>query len=82
MARIPPKTVTKSDAEVLSNLGKAISSVSCLARIKAIEQVALQRHQVVARLVCENQKSRLAATLFTGPTGVGKTEVAKQLASR
>jgi len=77
MARIPPKTVTKSDAEVLSNLEKDLKRL-VFGQDKAIE--ALSSAIKLARAGLREPEKPIGCYLFTGPTGVGKTEVAKQLA--
>ncbi|MFA5900141.1 MAG: ATP-dependent Clp protease ATP-binding subunit ClpA [Hyphomicrobium sp.] len=77
MARIPPKTVTKSDAEVLSNLQKDLKRV-VFGQDKAIE--ALAAAIKLARAGLREPEKPIGSYLFSGPTGVGKTEVARQLA--
>ncbi len=78
MARIPPKTITKSDAEVLSNLEKDMKRV-VFGQNKAIE--ALTAAIKLSRAGLREPEKPIGCYLFSGPTGVGKTEVAKQLAS-
>ncbi|HRO50890.1 MAG TPA: AAA family ATPase, partial [Hyphomicrobium sp.] len=78
MARIPPKTVTKSDAEVLINLEKDLKRL-VFGQDKAI--VALSAAIKLARAGLREPEKPIGCYLFSGPTGVGKTEVAKQLAS-
>ena len=78
MARIPPKTVTKSDAEVLSNLEKDLKRL-VFGQNKAIE--ALSAAIKLARAGLREPEKPIGCYLFSGPTGVGKTEVAKQLAA-
>ena len=78
MARIPPKTVSKSDAEVLGNLEKDMKRL-VFGQDKAIEQLASAIK--LARAGLREPEKPIGCYLFTGPTGVGKTEVAKQLAS-
>jgi len=77
MARIPPKTVTKSDAEVLHNLGKDLKRV-VFGQDKAIE--ALSSAIKLSRAGLREPEKPIGCYLFSGPTGVGKTEVARQLA--
>ncbi|MEE9359628.1 MAG: ATP-dependent Clp protease ATP-binding subunit ClpA [Hyphomicrobium sp.] len=77
MARIPPKTVTKSDATVLHNLGKDLKRV-VFGQDKAIE--ALSSAIKLSRAGLREPEKPIGCYLFSGPTGVGKTEVAKQLA--
>jgi ATP-dependent Clp protease ATP-binding subunit ClpA len=78
MARIPPKTVTKSDAEVLSNLEKDMKRL-VFGQDKAI--TALSAAIKLARAGLREPEKPIGCYLFSGPTGVGKTEVAKQLAA-
>ena len=78
MARIPPKTVTKSDAEVLSNLDRDLRRL-VFGQDKAIE--ALTSAIKLARAGLREPEKPIGCYLFSGPTGVGKTEVAKQLAN-
>ena len=78
MARIPPKTVTKSDAEVLANLEKDLKRV-VFGQDKAIE--ALASAIKLSRAGLREPEKPIGCYLFSGPTGVGKTEVAKQLAA-
>ncbi len=78
MARIPPKTVTKSDAEVLSNLERDLKRL-VFGQDNAID--SLSSAIKLARAGLREPEKPIGCYLFTGPTGVGKTEVAKQLAS-
>jgi ATP-dependent Clp protease ATP-binding subunit ClpA len=78
MARIPPKTVTKSDAELLTNLERDLKRL-VFGQDNAIEKVASAIK--LARAGLREPEKPIGCYLFTGPTGVGKTEVAKQLAS-
>ncbi len=78
MARIPPKTITKSDAEVLGNLEKDLRRL-VFGQDKAIE--ALSSAIKLARAGLREPEKPIGCYLFSGPTGVGKTEVAKQLAN-
>ncbi|MDX2306758.1 MAG: ATP-dependent Clp protease ATP-binding subunit ClpA [Hyphomicrobium sp.] len=78
MARIPPKTVSKSDAEVLSNLEKDLKRL-VFGQDKAIE--ALAAAIKLSRAGLREPEKPIGCYLFSGPTGVGKTEVAKQLAN-
>ncbi len=77
MARIPPKTVTKSDAEVMSNLEKDLKRL-VFGQDAAIS--ALTSAIKLARAGLREPEKPIGCYLFSGPTGVGKTEVAKQLA--
>jgi ATP-dependent Clp protease ATP-binding subunit ClpA len=78
MARIPPKTVSKDDAEVLANLETMLKRV-VYGQDRAID--ALTSSIKLARAGLRDAEKPIGAYLFAGPTGVGKTEVAKQLAS-
>ncbi|MFA6268005.1 MAG: ATP-dependent Clp protease ATP-binding subunit ClpA [Pseudolabrys sp.] len=77
MARIPPKTVSKDDAEVLRHLEQTLKTV-VYGQNKAIE--ALSASIKLARAGLREPEKPIGCYLFSGPTGVGKTEVAKQLA--
>ena len=78
MARIPPKTVSKDDAEVLQNLDETLKRVvygqdtAIAALVSAIK---------LARAGLRDGEKPIGCYLFSGPTGVGKTEAARQLAS-
>jgi ATP-dependent Clp protease ATP-binding subunit ClpA len=78
MARIPAKTVTKSDVEVLGNLEKDLKRL-VFGQNKAIE--SLSAAIKLARAGLREPEKPIGCYLFSGPTGVGKTEVAKQLAA-
>jgi ATP-dependent Clp protease ATP-binding subunit ClpA len=78
MARIPPKSVSKDDAEVLRHLESTLKRV-VFGQDKAIE--ALSASIKLARAGLREPEKPIGSYLFSGPTGVGKTEVAKQLAS-
>ncbi|MBD3787244.1 MAG: ATP-dependent Clp protease ATP-binding subunit ClpA [Sphingomonadales bacterium] len=78
IARIPPKNVSKDDAEVLRDLEKTLKRV-VFGQDKAIE--ALASAIKLARAGLREPEKPIGNYLFAGPTGVGKTEVAKQLAS-
>ncbi|MCA1774122.1 MAG: ATP-dependent Clp protease ATP-binding subunit ClpA [Paracoccaceae bacterium] len=77
IARIPPKSVSKDDAEVLKDLEKSLKRV-VFGQDKAIE--ALSSSIKLARAGLREPEKPIGNYLFAGPTGVGKTEVAKQLA--
>ncbi len=77
MARIPPKSVSKSDSEVLSHLQENLKRV-VFGQDKAIE--ALSAAIKLARAGLREPEKPIGNYLFSGPTGVGKTEVARQLA--
>ena len=77
IARIPPKNVTKDDAEVLKDLEGSLKRV-VFGQDAAIE--ALSSAIKLARAGLREPEKPIGNYLFAGPTGVGKTEVAKQLA--
>jgi ATP-dependent Clp protease ATP-binding subunit ClpA len=77
IARIPPKNVSKDDAEVLKDLEKSLKRV-VFGQDDAIE--ALSSAIKLARAGLREPEKPIGNYLFAGPTGVGKTEVAKQLA--
>ncbi len=77
IARIPPKNVSKDDAEVLKDLEVTLKRV-VFGQDKAIE--ALSSAIKLARAGLREPEKPIGNYLFAGPTGVGKTEVAKQLA--
>ena len=78
MARIPAKSVSKSDTEGLRALESDLNRV-VFGQSSAIEQVSAAMK--LARAGLRDPQKPIGAFLFSGPTGVGKTEVAKQLAS-
>ena len=77
IARIPPKNVSKDDAEVLKDLDATLKRV-VFGQDKAIE--ALASAIKLSRAGLREPEKPIGNYLFAGPTGVGKTEVAKQLA--
>jgi ATP-dependent Clp protease ATP-binding subunit ClpA len=77
IARIPPKNVSKDDAEVLKDLEATLKRV-VFGQDKAIE--TLSSAIKLARAGLREPEKPIGNYLFAGPTGVGKTEVAKQLA--
>jgi len=77
IVRIPPKTVSRGDSEVLSDLEKSLKWV-VFGQDQAIE--ALASAIKLARAGLREPEKPIGNYLFAGPTGVGKTEVAKQLA--
>ena len=77
IARIPPKNVSKDDAEVLKDLDGALKRV-VFGQDAAIE--ALASAIKLSRAGLREPEKPIGNYLFAGPTGVGKTEVAKQLA--
>jgi ATP-dependent Clp protease ATP-binding subunit ClpA len=77
MARIPPKSVSTSDREVLKNLERNLKLV-IFGQDRAVE--ALAAAVKMARSGLGDQRKPLGNFLLAGPTGVGKTEVTRQLA--
>ena len=77
IARIPARNVSKDDAEVLRDLEKTLKRV-VFGQDTAIE--ALSSAIKLARAGLREPEKPIGNYLFAGPTGVGKTEVAKQLA--
>ena len=77
IARIPPKNVSKDDAAVLKDLEVSLKRV-VFGQDQAID--ALSSAIKLARAGLREPEKPIGSYLFAGPTGVGKTEVAKQLA--
>ncbi len=77
IARIPPKNVSKDDREVLRDLEASLKRV-VFGQNQAIE--ALSSAIKLSRAGLREPEKPIGNYLFTGPTGVGKTEVARQLA--
>jgi ATP-dependent Clp protease ATP-binding subunit ClpA len=77
MARIPPKTVSSSDRDVLRNLERNLKLV-IFGQDAAIGMLAAAIK--MARSGLGDQRRPVGSFLFAGPTGVGKTEVTRQLA--
>jgi ATP-dependent Clp protease ATP-binding subunit ClpA len=78
IARIPPKSVSADDKETLRNLERDLRSM-VFGQDKAIE--ALSAAIKLARAGLREPEKPIGNYLFCGPTGVGKTEVARQLAA-
>jgi ATP-dependent Clp protease ATP-binding subunit ClpA len=78
IARIPSKSVSKSDTEALKSLEADLGRV-VYGQDKAIH--ALASAIKLARAGLRQPEKPIGSYLFSGPTGVGKTEVAKQLAA-
>src|SRR5271163_3355827 len=78
IARIPPKSVSADDKETLRNLERDLKSM-VFGQDRAIE--ALSAAIKLSRAGLRDPEKPIGNYLFSGPTGVGKTEVAKQLAS-
>ena len=77
IARIPPRSVSKSDKEVLRTIERDLKAV-VFGQDKAI--TALASAIKLARAGLREPEKPIGCYLFSGPTGVGKTEVARQLA--
>jgi len=77
LARIPAKSVSKDDTEILRDLEKSLKRV-VFGQDPAIE--ALASAIKLSRAGLREPEKPIGNYLFAGPTGVGKTEVAKQLA--
>ena len=77
IARIPEKSVSASDMEVLKNLGRNLKMV-VFGQDKAIETLTDAIH--LSRSGLGTETKPIGSFLFAGPTGVGKTEVTAQLA--
>ncbi|MDQ6999849.1 MAG: ATP-dependent Clp protease ATP-binding subunit ClpA [Mariprofundus sp.] len=77
MARIPHQQVNASDKKRLVNLDRDLK-LSVFGQDKAIDQLASSIK--LARAGLSHPEKPIGSFLFTGPTGVGKTEVARQLA--
>ncbi len=78
MARIPPKSVNKTDAQALKSLADDLRRV-VFGQDDAIEQLAAAIK--LARAGLREPQKPIGCYLFSGPTGVGKTEVARSLAN-
>jgi ATP-dependent Clp protease ATP-binding subunit ClpA len=77
MARVPPKTVSTSDKDVLRNLERDLKMV-VYGQDNAIQ--TLSAAIKMARSGLRDAEKPIGSFLFAGPTGVGKTEVTRQLA--
>jgi ATP-dependent Clp protease ATP-binding subunit ClpA len=77
IARIPPRTVSTDDRSALANLDRDLKAV-VFGQDAAID--ALASAIKMARSGLGNPQKPIGNFLFSGPTGVGKTEVARQLA--
>ncbi|MEP6343634.1 MAG: ATP-dependent Clp protease ATP-binding subunit ClpA [Maricaulaceae bacterium] len=77
IARIPPKSISRDDEKALKSLAGDLKRM-VFGQEKAIEQVASAVK--LARAGLREPNKPIGSYLFAGPTGVGKTEVAKQLA--
>jgi ATP-dependent Clp protease ATP-binding subunit ClpA len=77
IARIPPQNISTNDRNRLKNLGRDMKAI-VFGQDNAID--ALTAAIKMARSGLGNPQKPVGSFLFSGPTGVGKTEVAKQLA--
>ncbi len=77
IARIPPKSVSTDDRKALANLERDLKTM-VFGQDQAID--ALASAIKLARAGLREPQKPVGCYLFTGPTGVGKTEVARQLA--
>ncbi|MDH5216984.1 MAG: ATP-dependent Clp protease ATP-binding subunit ClpA [Gammaproteobacteria bacterium] len=77
IARIPPKSVSRSDTEVLKHLERNLK-MTVFGQDDAIEQLGTAIK--LARSGLGSEQKPIGSFLFSGPTGVGKTEVTRQLA--
>jgi ATP-dependent Clp protease ATP-binding subunit ClpA len=78
IARIPPKSVSKTDTEALKQLNDDLKR-AVYGQDDAIEQ--LSASMKMARAGLRDANKPIGSYLFSGPTGTGKTETARQLAS-
>jgi len=78
IARIPPKSVSKDDKKALENLERDLKHV-VFGQDEAIHR--LSTAMKLSRAGLRDPDKPIGSFLFSGPTGVGKTEVARQLAS-
>ena len=77
IARIPPKHVSSSDLDALKNLDSNLKMV-VFGQNRAIDSLATAIK--LSRAGLNDAEKPIASFLFSGPTGVGKTEVSRQLA--
>ncbi|WP_414694251.1 ATP-dependent Clp protease ATP-binding subunit ClpA [Phenylobacterium sp.] len=78
IARIPPKSVSKTDTEALKQLESDLKR-AVYGQDDAIDQ--LSAAMKMARAGLRDANKPIGSYLFSGPTGTGKTETARQLAS-
>ncbi|WP_133366349.1 ATP-dependent Clp protease ATP-binding subunit ClpA [Qipengyuania sediminis] len=78
MARIPPKSVSSDDKKALESLERDLKRV-VFGQDAAVERLATAMK--LSRAGLRDPDKPIGSFLFSGPTGVGKTEVARQLAS-
>ena len=77
IARIPPKQISKSDSELLENLERDLK-LTVFGQNEAIERMSSAIK--LSRAGLKQEGKPVGCFLFAGPTGVGKTEVSRQLA--
>lgn len=77
IARIPPKSVSRDDVEILRNLERDLRHV-VFGQDEAIDKLA--NSIKLARAGLKSPEKPIGSFMFAGPTGVGKTEIARQLA--
>jgi ATP-dependent Clp protease ATP-binding subunit ClpA len=77
IARIPPKQISKSDTEVLENLERDLK-LTVFGQDEAIDRMSSAIK--LSRAGLKQEGKPVGCFLFAGPTGVGKTEVSRQLA--
>ena len=77
IARIPPKQISKTDTEVLENLERDLK-LTVFGQNEAIERMSSAIK--LSRAGLKQEGKPVGCFLFAGPTGVGKTEVSRQLA--
>ncbi len=77
IARIPPKSVSKDDTEMLRNIDRDLKTV-VFGQDRAIDQLSAAIK--LARAGLRAPEKPIGSYLLAGPTGVGKTEVTRQLA--
>ncbi|MCP4327390.1 MAG: ATP-dependent Clp protease ATP-binding subunit ClpA [Alphaproteobacteria bacterium] len=77
IARIPPKSVSRDDSKVLQNLERDLGRM-VYGQHQAIQSLASAIK--LSRAGLREPEKPIGSYLFSGPTGVGKTEVARQLA--
>ncbi len=78
MARIPSKHITRDDSEKLKDLDKSLKRF-IFGQDNAIDEVVASIR--LSRAGLRDLQKPIGSYLFTGPTGVGKTELVRQLAS-
>ncbi|WP_299429104.1 AAA family ATPase, partial [uncultured Meiothermus sp.] len=78
MARIPTKNLSRDDAAVLASLDQELKG-AVFGQQKAVEEVASAIK--LSRAGLRDPQKPMGSYLFAGPTGVGKTELARQLAA-